>query len=112
VCDTVEVLHRNGTDFETLAALQTDVAKVNAEAKDKTLLLLAATITRDPASAAQAVLDASRAGWSKDEVAEAIFVVSMYNMANRVAVAFALPPDEAHPYDPDLPLPMLSCKAH
>lgn len=92
-----------------LIALQTDVNTVKTDGKQKALLLLAAAITREPASSPQTVLDASRAGWSDEEVAEAIFIASMYNMVNRVAVALALPPDQAHPFDPDSQIPMLTC---
>ncbi len=105
----MEVLRRRGTDKQTLIALQTDPGRVNAPPKEKALLLLAAAITRDPGSSPQAVLDARSAGWTADEVAEAIFIISMYNMANRVAVAFALPPDAAHPYDPAARIPILTC---
>jgi alkylhydroperoxidase family enzyme len=106
----VEVLRRSGVDDETLIALQTDLDKVKTEVKEKALLVLAQTITKEPSLAPEAVIAASRAGWSDDEVAEAIFIASMYNMVNRVAVTFALPPDDAHPFDPNSPIPLLSCK--
>ncbi len=107
----MEVLRRSGTDQQTLIDLQTDVSRVRASPKERALLKLAAAITSAPEAAARAVLDASAAGWTREEVTEAIFVTSLYNMVNRVAVAFALPPDRAHPYDPGSRIPMLSCSA-
>ena len=94
---------------ETLIALQTDVGKVQTTPKERALLALAATLTREPAAAGHAVRQALAAGWSTDEVTEAVFLVSMYNMVNRVADAYAFPPDQAHPYDPNSRLPLLSC---
>jgi hypothetical protein len=42
-------------------------------------------------------------------VALAVFLVSYFNMRTRIANAFALPPDERHPYDPSAILPLLRC---
>jgi hypothetical protein len=51
------------------------------------------------------------AGWSNEEVAQAIFVVAAFNMLTRIADAFALPPDASHPFEPGAKLPMLRCGA-
>ena len=105
----MEVLRRKGVDAGELVALQTDVAKVKASPKERALLALAAVITREPSRAASAGQAALGAGCSTDEVSETVFLVAMYNMVNRVADAYAYPPDHAHPYDPRATLPLLSC---
>ena len=64
----------------------------------------------DPPGSDLATRKAVEAGWSEAEVAHAIFVVSYFNMVTRIAEAFALPPDEGHPYDPATVLPLLRCR--
>ena len=96
----VEGLRRSGVDSRTIARLQTSVEAIEAAPKERALLMLAATLTRSPQRSAPAVRAAVAAGWSSEEVAEAIFLVSFFNMVTRVAKAFALPPDELHFFDP------------
>jgi alkylhydroperoxidase family enzyme len=96
-------------DAATLVALQTDVDTVRAAPREKALLKLAAVMTRAPDRSAAEVRQALRAGCAPEEVQETVFLVAMYNMANRVADAYAYPPDALHPYDPNASLPFLSC---
>jgi alkylhydroperoxidase family enzyme len=94
---------------KTLAALQTDVDAVEAPAQERALLKLAAVVTREPARAANAVQEALGAGCPPEQVRDAVFLVSAYNMVNRVADSYAYPPDPVHPYDPEAEIPVLSC---
>jgi hypothetical protein len=103
----VEGLHEAGVSDEIIIAIQMDLSSVEIPRKDKSLLLLAEDLTLDPAIGAGAVQDAVDAGWSNEEIAHAIFLVSYFNMATRIVEAFNLPPDEYHQFDPDGSLPLL-----
>ena len=92
-----------------IAALQTDLARAALSPKELALLRLGEVLTLDPHASPAAVAAARTAGWSDQEVADAIFLVSVFNMMTRIADAFALPPDASHPYDPAGTIPMASC---
>ena len=96
-------------DDAAITAIQTDLKQFKGDPKQLALLRLAEVLTVDPPSAAPTVVAAVEAGWTHEEVAEAIFVVSQFNMMTRIAVAFALPPDDIHPFSADDRLPMLTC---
>ncbi|UCG52908.1 MAG: hypothetical protein JSW58_04950 [Candidatus Latescibacterota bacterium] len=103
-------LHEAGVADELIAGIQGDLAELPVTAKDLALLQLAERLTTDVASSAESTRAAREAGWSESEVANAIFIVSYFNMVTRIAEAFALPPDENHPYDPQTKLPMIRCR--
>lgn len=103
----MEGLHEAGVDDEVIAAIQVDLSSVDVSRKEKALLRLAEDLTLNPAIAAGAVQEAVDAGWSNEEIAHAIFLVSYFNMATRIVDAFNLPPDEYHQFDPNETLPML-----
>lgn len=103
----MEGLHEAGVDDEVIAAIQVDLLSVDVSRKEKALLRLAEDLTLNPAIAAGAVQEAVDAGWSNEEIAHAIFLVSYFNMATRIVDAFNLPPDEYHQFDPNETLPML-----
>jgi alkylhydroperoxidase family enzyme len=105
----VEGLHNAGFDEEKVAALQSDFESGGFSEQELAFLRLAEQLTLYPESSANATRAACEVGWSNEEVAQAIFVISYYNMVTRIADAFALPPDDNHPYDPGAPLPMLRC---
>jgi alkylhydroperoxidase family enzyme len=99
-----------GASDELILALQLDLDKADVSKKERALLLLAEILTLSPHGAGEAVIKALEAGWSHQEVADAIFLVSYFNMLTRIADAFALPPDEYHPFEPDAGVPMLHCE--
>jgi alkylhydroperoxidase family enzyme len=105
----VEGLHRTGADAALLAALQGNLDEAKVGAKDRSLLKLAERLTLDPASSSEAVRAAVASGWTNEQVADAIFVITLFNMLTRIADSFALPPDGEHPFRPDTKLPMLRC---
>ena len=104
-------LENEGLSGDHILQLQADIAASDFSAKEKTLLLLAERMTVDPSSAHVQVGPALAAGWSEAEVAQAIFVAGYFNMVNRIAEAFALPPDVDHPFDPAPEFPFLHCGA-
>jgi alkylhydroperoxidase family enzyme len=99
-----------GASDELIVALQVDPAEADVSDKERALLLLAERLTLAPPGADEAVITALEAGWSHQEVADAIFLVSYFNMLTRIANAFALPPDEFHAFDPEAVVPMLHCE--
>lgn len=103
-------LLEEGLSEEDILALQLDIENSTFSEKDKTLLLLAEEITVNPSLAHIQVGKALEAGWTEAEVAQAIFVVSYFNMLNRISEAFAFPPDEDHSFDPAPTFPMLTCE--
>jgi alkylhydroperoxidase family enzyme len=105
----VEGLHRAGVDEKTSAALQVDVANTPVNEKEKALLLAAQAVTIEPERSHAAAQSAVAAGWTHDEVAEALFYASYFSMRVRIAHAFAMGPDARHPFDPAQKLPMLRC---
>ena len=104
-------LESEGLSGDHILQLQADIAASDFSAKEKTLLLLAERMTVDPSSAHAQVGPALAAGWTEAEVAQAIFVVAYFNMLNRIAEAFALPPDVDHQFDPAPEFPFLQCGA-
>jgi alkylhydroperoxidase family enzyme len=104
-------LESEGLSERQIVQLQTDIAGSEFSTKDKALLVLAEQMTVDPPSASAHVSAALAAGWSEAEVAQAIFVAAYFNMLNRIAEAFALPPDADHPFDPAPEFPFHSCGA-
>lgn len=96
-----------GLSEDEIFALQLDIQSSPFSEKDRTLLKLAESLTLDPMIAAPATRSALSAGWSEAEVAQAVFIVSYFNMVTRIAQAFALPPDDGHQFNPDASLPML-----
>jgi alkylhydroperoxidase family enzyme len=105
----VEGLHRSGADSELLVALQSDLGKAKLDAKERALLRLGERLTLEPASSSEAVRAAVASGWTNEQVADAIFVISLFNMLTRIADSFALPPDGEHPFSQNAKLPMLRC---
>jgi alkylhydroperoxidase family enzyme len=103
-------LIKEGVSEDIILGLQTDIAKSAFSEKEKALLLLAERITVNPSSAHVRVAPALEAGWTEAEVAQAVFVASYFNMLNRISEAFALPPDEDHPFDPAPVFPILTCE--
>jgi alkylhydroperoxidase family enzyme len=99
-----------GASDELILALQVDLAEADVSDKERALLLLAETLTLSPHEAGEEVVAALEAGWSHREAADAIFLVSYFNMKTRIANAFVLPPDEFHPFDPEAGVPMLHCR--
>jgi len=47
------------------------------------------------------------AGWSEEQVAQAVFFTAYFNMLTRIAAPLALPPDSGHRFDENTPIPML-----
>ncbi len=92
-----------------LIALQRGEVPAEADGRERAFILLAQSLTRDPGASPPAVVAARQAGWADREVAEAIFFVSYFNMLTRIASAFALPPDESHPFPPGATMPLLRC---
>lgn len=95
---------------ESIAALQGDLAEALFGDKEMALLRLAEQMTVDPGRSSAATRTAAEAGWSHEEIADAIFVVAYFNLKTRIVEAFALPPDSCHPFDPAVELPMLRCQ--
>lgn len=106
----MEVLHQEGVDAATIAGLQGDLGSLPLAAEERALIELAERMTVDPPSAAAAVVRARELGWTDKQLADAIFLVSYFNMTTRIAEAFALPPDSRHPFEPGGALPMLRCQ--
>lgn len=104
-------LEGEGLSEDQIVQLQTDIGGSEFSDKEKALLVLAERITINPPSASALVAPALAAGWSEAEVAQAIFVAAYFNMLNRIAEAFALPPDADHPFDPTSEFPFHSCGA-
>ena len=103
------MLEQEGLSTDQVLSLQTDIEQGDFSEKEKALLLLAERMTVDPAAAHTRVPPALAAGWTEAEVAQAIFVAAYFNMLNRIAEAFALPPDEDHPFDAMPQFPFVSC---
>ncbi len=102
-------LQQEGVSEDLILGLQTDISASGFSEKEKTLLLLAEEITANPSAGHTRVAAALEAGWTASEVAQAIFVASYFNMLNRIAEAFAFPPDQDHRFDPVPEFPMLRC---
>jgi len=110
LCSSAKVLNGDGRSDSLLMALQRDFTMYEFDSKEQAALVLAEKLTSDPSYAVRFVKDAVDAGWKNEEVAQIIFFVSYMNMMNRIALAFDLPPDTVHPYDPEAKLPMLRCE--
>jgi len=110
LCSGVNILKGEGLSEEEITSLQRDIKQSKFSAKEKALLRVAETATKDLQHSPQMVRDAVQAGWTEEEVAHAIFVISYFNMLNRIAVAFALPPDPTHRFNPSGQLPMTICQ--
>ena len=106
ICLSLEI----GLSKKEILELQTDIKNSNFTDKEKALLTLAEQITLQPSTAHKSIGPAIDAGWSNDDVAQAIFIVSYYNMLNRISEAFALPPDKGHRFNPNFTLPMTDCE--
>jgi alkylhydroperoxidase family enzyme len=105
----VEGLHEEGVSQEDILAVQGNLTDLGLSKQTQALLILAEGVTLEPATAAEWVNPALEAGCSEEEIAHAIFIVSYFNMVTRIAEAFALPPDQSHPFDPSAPLPLAEC---
>ncbi|MCI0706466.1 MAG: carboxymuconolactone decarboxylase family protein [Ignavibacteriae bacterium] len=110
LCSTVNILKGEGLSEEEIVSLQNDIRKAKFSEKEKALLRVAEDVTNNLPQSSQSVRNAVKAGWTEEEVTQAIFVVSYFNMLNRIAVAFALPPDASHPFNPTAALPMIQCR--
>lgn len=111
MCSRVEGLRQENIDDAALIAIQTDLSQLKIPEKEKVLLELAEAMTLRPAEAPEYVRRASKIGWSNKQVANIVFLISLYNLFPRVVDAFDLPPDRLHPYNPMKPFPMLSCSS-
>lgn len=109
LCSTVNILKGEGLSEGEIVSLQNDIRDAKFSEKEKALLRVAQDVTNNLPQSPQSVRNAVKAGWTEEEVAQAIFVVSYFNMLNRIAVAFALPPDASHQFDPSAALPMTKC---
>ena len=64
-------------------------------AAERTLLEYAELITRDAHRSTHEDVQRLRdAGWSEDQISEAVFVIAMFAFFNRVADAFGVPSQE------------------
>ena len=62
---------------------------------ERALLDYAEIITRDAARSTHADVHKLRdAGWSEDQIAEAVYITAMFAFFNRVADAFGVPPQD------------------
>lgn len=102
-------LQQQGASEDLVVGLQADIAAADISDKEKALLRLAEEVTVNPSAGHTRVAAALRAGWTESEVAQAIFVTAYFNMLNRIAEAFVLPPDQDHPFDPAPAFPMSGC---
>jgi alkylhydroperoxidase family enzyme len=107
----VEGLREAEVDAELIAAIQGDLAAAPLTPPELAMLQLAERLTLEPAAVVPAVRDAKAAGWLDEEVAHAIFLISYFNMVTRIANAFALPPDDSHPFNPAATLPLWECES-
>lgn len=106
----MEGLHeKNGMTPDAIAALQTDLDATGLPEKERALLRFARALTIDPPQAPRAVPGLLAAGWTEQQVADTIFIVSAFNMLTRIAAGFALPPDANHPFTANDRLPMTRC---
>jgi len=94
-----------------MLTLQRNINASDFDKKEGAALLLAEQLTTNPGQSEYSVECAINAGWTNDEVASIIFLVSYMNMMNRIAIGFNLPPDESHPYDQSATLPITRCDA-
>ncbi len=102
----MEGLHEIGVNNDIIAAIQIDLTSGTIPEKEKSLLYLAEQLTLHPSTATVAVQVALNAGWENVEIANAIFLVSYFNMVTRIADAFNLPPDDYHQFNPSDSLPI------
>ena len=81
-----------GADPETVRALSIgDSSDEVISDKDRALLDLAHILTLRPAEVGDPDVDRARsAGWTDDQIAEAVYVISLFAFYNRVAHAFGL----------------------
>jgi len=105
----VDGLHQSGADEKLIAALQIDLEKAELSSKEKALARLAEVLTTRPQSSRAAVRSAREAGWAREQVDDAIFLISYFNMRTRIMDAFDPPPDRFHPIRPGATLPLLRC---
>jgi alkylhydroperoxidase family enzyme len=105
----VEGLHQEGADEKLVAALQMDLRNAELSEKDAAMMRLAEAMTSHPQESRSAVQSAKRAGWSDEEVEDAVFFISYFNMRTRIMVAFDQPPDAHHPFRLGAAIPMLRC---
>ena len=62
---------------------------------ERALLDYVELVTRDAArTTAEDVQKLRVAGWSEDQIAEAVYVIAMFAFFNRVADAFGVPPQD------------------
>lgn len=81
-----------GGEPEVVSALsQGGIAEAPITAAERTLLELVATITRQASRVTRAAVDRVReAGWSDEQIAEAVYITALFAFFNRVADAFGL----------------------
>jgi len=104
-------LEQEGVSEDVIVGLQTGIAAADVSEKEKALLRLAEEVTVNPSAGHTRVAAALQAGWTEGEVAQAVFVTGYFNMLNRIAEAFVLPPDQDHPFGPAPEFPMSRCAA-
>src|SRR5262249_31226325 len=98
-----------GADEKLIAALQMDIDKAELSAKEKALARLAEALTTTPQSSRAAVMSARDAGWAREQVDDAIFLISYFNMRTRSIGALEPPPDKHHPIKSGATLPLIRC---
>lgn len=108
-CAAVKSLKELKVSKEEIVNLQTNIEGAKLPEKEKALLLMAKAITLMPETSARSVSRAQEVGWSDRELANAILIVSHFNMKTRILTAFDLGPDSDHLYKSDQKLPMTSC---
>jgi len=81
-----------GADPKTVAALSLgDSSPIEISDQERALLDLAHILTLRPADVGDEDIQRARqAGWSDDQIAEAVYVISLFAFYNRVAHAFGL----------------------
>ena len=106
----MEGLHETGLDLEVIESIQVDIDSADILEKEKSLLRLSEVLTAQPSNAAsirETVQQARACGWDDVEIANAVFLVSYFNMVTRIAVGFNLPPDHYHSFSMSDTIPLL-----
>jgi alkylhydroperoxidase family enzyme len=87
-------LRVQGADEQTVQALATgDVSRANLTLADKALLAYVKKVTEAAYKTTPEDVQALRdAGWSEDQIAEAVYITALFAFFNRVADAFGIEP--------------------
>ncbi len=87
-------LRVQGADEKIVQALaRGDLAGAPVSAAERALLEFAELVTRDASRTRRSDTDKLRAaGWSDEQIAEAVYIIAMFAFFNRVADAFGIEP--------------------